>query len=282
LLLDVFLDALLDTLKTLPFLIAVYFLLEYLEHKAEAKTILFVRKSGKYAPAVGSLLGLLPQCGFSAASANLYSAGVISRGALIAVFLSTSDEMLPILIAGDVPVGKIIRILFCKFIAGMIAGFSLDLIEGKRHLPKKKKISTLCAKEHCRDEESIVKAAFIHSFKIAGFLFIVNFLLNLAVEGFGLENLDSFIFNRPVLGELLAALIGLIPNCASSVVITHLYLQGAMSAGAMLSGLLTGAGVGLLVLFRTNRNVKENLITLVLLYAFGVILGFLGGICNIL
>lgn len=274
---DALLDAVLDTLKLIPFLFLAYLLIEVIEHHAEDKTVALIHRAGAWGPAIGSALGVIPQCGFSAATANLFAGGLITRGTLIAVFLSTSDEMLPIMISKNAPAGFILKVLAYKFVAGMIAGFIIDVVERRIGRHSEKDPHDICEQEGCNCEDGVLRSALFHTVKITVFLFITSLLINIAVELLGEEHLANFILNKPVIGELLAGLIGLIPNCAASVIITDLYLQGGLSAGAMLAGLLVGAGVGLLVLFRMNRrNQKENLITLGLLYVFGVVFGLLG------
>ena len=277
------LDAFLDTLKILPFLFLAYLLIEMIEHHAEDKTTEIIHRAGNWGPVLGSALGVIPQCGFSAATANLFAGGLITRGTLIAVFLSTSDEMLPILISKSAPAGIIIKILLYKFAAGMLAGFLIDLIEKRIHSQNScKELHDICEQEGCNCEDGVLRSAVFHTIKIAAFLLVTSFLINIAVELVGEEHLADFILNKPVIGELLAGLVGLIPNCAASVIITELYLQGGMSSGAMLSGLLCGAGVGLLVLFRMNKRfLKDNLITLFLLYSSGVFLGLLASVLPI-
>lgn len=282
LLLDSALDAILDTLKLLPFLFLAYLLIELLENRAEEKTVNMIHRAGNWGPMIGSALGVIPQCGFSAATANLYAGGIITRGTLIAVFLSTSDEMLPIFISRSVPVSFILKVLAFKFIAGMIAGFVIDFIGRRRGVRSDKELHDICELEGCNCEEGILRSALFHTVKISVFLLLTCFLINVAVGAVGEEHLGNFILNRPVLGELLAGLVGLIPNCAASVIITELYLQGGMSAGAMISGLLVGAGVGLLVLFRQNRlNLRENLISLGALYVSGVFFGMIASLLPI-
>ena len=279
---DAALDALLDTLKILPFLFLAYLLIEYLEQRAEDKTVSLIHRAGKWGPAIGSALGVIPQCGFSAATANLYTDGLITRGTLIAVFLSTSDEMLPILISKSAPAGLIFKILGYKFFAGMLAGFLIDVAERRFGKSSGKDLHDICEQEGCNAEGGILRSALFHTVKIASFLLLTTFLINLAVEIVGEEHFAGFILNKPLVGKLLAGVVGLIPNCAASVIITELYLQGAMSAGAMLSGLLTGAGVGLLVLFRMNRRYRaENFATLGILYGSGVLLGLLASVLPI-
>lgn len=273
--LDVLLDTVLDCLKLLPFLFAAYFAIEFIEEKAEEKTVALVHRAGKWGPVFGGFLGVIPQCGFSAATSNLYAGGLITRGTLIAVFLSTSDEMLPILLSNNVSAPFILKVLGYKVLAGLIAGILIDFVEQRLGHTRHKTIHDMCEQEDCHCEDGILLSAIRHTVKIFLFLFVITFLLNLAVESLGAERLGSFILNRPVIGELLAGIIGLIPNCAASVVLTTLYLQGGMSLGAMMSGLLAGSGVGLLVLWRMNHDWKDSLLTLGLLYACGVVFGLL-------
>lgn len=279
---DVLLDTLLDCVKLLPFLLAAYLAIEFIEDKAEEKTVALVHRAGKWGPVIGSALGVVPQCGFSAATANLYATGIITRGTLIAVFLSTSDEMLPILISHNAPPAFIFKVLAYKLFAGILAGIVIDVAERKLGHERHKTIHEMCEQEGCRCEDGIIKSALRHTVKIFLFLLVVTLAVNLAVEALGEERLGSFILNRPVVGEFLAGIIGLIPNCAASVVLTSLYLQGGMTAGAMLSGLLVGSGVGLLVLVRMNRDWKDSLSTLLLLYASGVFFGLLAEFIHII
>jgi hypothetical protein len=274
-LIDILFEALLDTLKTLPFLFAAYLLIEFIEAKAEERTVAIIHRAGKLGPVLGGALGVIPQCGFSAATANLYVSGLISRGTLIAVFLSTSDEMLPILISHAAPAGFILKVLAFKMLVGILCGILIDLLDRRLHLSRERHIHDMCEQEGCNCEDGIFKSALIHTLKIAAFLLVVNLVLGFVIEAVGEERLSSFLLNRPVIGQFLAALIGLIPNCASSVVLTDLYLQGGMSVGSMLAGLLTGSGVGILVLFRMDRRSKDRYLNLALLYLCGVVFGLL-------
>lgn len=273
--LDVILDTTIDALKILPFLFLTYIVMEYIEHKMSEKTKTLIQKSGKIGPLYGGILGILPQCGFSAAASNLYVARIITLGTLIAVYLSTSDEMLPILISEQVSVGIIIKILLLKAFIGILAGFIIDFVLRKKE-KQTENIKHLCEHEHCHcNEKNILISALKHSLNIFIFIYITSFLLNLLFSYIGEETLASFILNKPIISELLAGIVGLIPNCAASVVITELYINGVISLGAMMSGLLVGAGVGLLILFRINDNLKENLKITLLLYLIGVVAGIL-------
>ena len=323
--LDALLDAVLDTAKLIPFLFITYMGMEYLEHKAEKHTTGMLEKAGHFGPLIGAAVGILPQCGFSAAASSLFAGGVISVGTLIAVFLSTSDEMLPIFISATM-----LRILATKAILGLISGFLLDVFmrHGRHTKAPEKHIHDLCVHEHCdcneeEEEEElhteaahtheanaddhahrhvaeehhshehaaahahaghhhhhhpkgfmgIAMPALHHTIQITGFIFFITLIITLLVEGIGAEAIGHFLSGKPIVGVFLAGVVGLIPNCAASVSITQLYLMGILNAGQMMAGLLVGAGVGLLVLFRTNDHPNENLRITIMLYGLGVFWG---------
>ena len=277
----------LDFLKLLPFLFLAYLLMELIEHKAGEKTRKLIRHSGRFGPALGAALGVLPQCGFAAATANLYAGKLLSRGTLIAVFLSTSDEMLPILVSEGAPIGVILKLLGIKLAVGMLVGFVTDLIgsfkkHGHSHRCDHDHVHDLCLDSNCGcGSHSIFRAALTHTVKIGIFILLVTLAVNIFVEFIGEDKLAAFATSVPVLGSLVSGLVGLIPNCAGSVVITELWLNGAIGAGAMLSGLLVSSGLGVLILFRSNKNLKDNLFNLALLYVSGVVLGSLLGLLPI-
>ena len=288
--LEIIEDTLIDAIKLLPFLFITYLIMEYIEHKMGHKTKHAIKKSGKWGPIIGSMLGAFPQCGFSVSATNLYAGRVITLGTLIAVYLSTSDEMLPIFISEAVSPIIILKILGIKLIIGIIAGTLIDVIAHiiRNKLLNKKQstnntdeneedeIGHICEEDHCHCNESgILKSAIHHTLSILMFIIIITFIINTAVHFVGEETIASWILNRPVIGPLIASLIGLIPNCAASVIITNMYLDKVISLGSMISGLLTGAGVGLAVLFKTNNKIKENIGILILLYAIGVISGII-------
>lgn len=273
--LDSILDALLDTAKLLPFLFLTYLAMEYLEHKAGQKAESLVKKAGGFGPVIGGALGIVPQCGFSAAASNLYAGRVISLGTLIAIYLSTSDEMLPILISEKASVVLIAELLLAKAVIGMIVGLIIDFLMRRKGVQEHEHIHEICEHEHCHCEKGILRSALSHTVQIAFFVLLITFALNLILFFVGEDALANLILNRPVLGPVLAGLVGLIPNCAGSVVITQLYLEGVISIGAAMAGLLTGSGVGLLVLFRVNHDRKENLRILGLLYSIGVLVGIM-------
>lgn len=272
---DVISDTLLDVVKLLPFLFLTYLAMEYLEHRTGNKAEALIKKAGRFGPVIGGLLGIVPQCGFSAAASNFYAGRVITLGTLMAIYLSTSDEMLPILISEQAPLGLIIKILLAKAAIGMIAGLVIDFVLRRKGVEEHAHIHEICEHEHCHCEKGIFRSALSHTAQISLFILLITFALNLIFHFAGEEALAGLLLNRPVLGPLLASLVGLIPNCAGSVAITQLYLEGVIGIGAAMAGLLTGSGVGLLVLFRVNHNRKENLGILALLYGIGVCVGIM-------
>lgn len=277
--LEVIQDALIDSVKLLPFLFITYLIMEYIEHKTSEKSKETIKKSGKFGPLIGSILGIFPQCGFSVSATNLYAARVITLGTLISVYLSTSDEMLPIFISEAVPVSTIFKILLVKLVIGMVAGFLIDLFLRIKNKNKQEdeKIVDLCEKEHCHCDHGIIKSSLKHTLNIFIFILIITVLINIAIYFIGEERIAEFIEINPVLGPVIAGLIGLIPNCASSVILTQLYLENIITAATMISGLLVGAGVGLAVLFKTNKGIKQNIKIVGLLYLIGVISGIIIG-----
>ena len=275
--LEIIEDTLIDSIKLIPFLFITYLIMEYIEHKTKDKTKEAIKKSGKFGPLIGGVLGIVPQCGFSVSATNLYAARVITLGTLIAVYLSTSDEMLPIFISEAVPVTTILKILGVKLLIGVVAGFIIDFVirlvnKGKQ---EEEKIIDLCEKEHCHCENGIVKSALKHTINIFIFILLFTFILNIIIYLIGEETIAGFLTNQPILGPVIAGIIGLIPNCASSVLLTQMYLENVISAATMISGLLVGAGVGLAVLFKTNKGIKQNLKITASLYVIGVVSGIL-------
>ncbi len=278
--LDVIIDTLIDSVKLFPFLFLTYLAMEYMEHKMGEKTKTAIEKSGRFGSIPGSILGAFPQCGFSAAASNLYAGRIITLGTLMAIFLSTSDEMLPILISEQVHISVILKLVGMKVAIGMAAGFIIDLLIKKKsiHVHSHEEsghmdIGHVCKNENCHCEEGIFRSAARHTFNIFFFIVAISFVLNTVIYLVGEDFLSNLVLNRPILGQMVAALVGLIPNCASSIAITQLYLKGMMGLGSMMAGLLAGTGVGLLVLFRVNDDLKENIKITVLLYAIGVIAG---------
>lgn len=268
--LDIIQDTLLDTIKLIPFLFITFLLIEHLEHKINNKKIITTSKT--YGPFIGSILGVVPQCGFSASATNLYSTRIISLGTLIAVYLSTSDEMLPILLANKIDILTIIKILGLKFLIGMIFGFIIDLIIRKKQEPK---IESLCEHDHCDCKDSILKSSIKHTLKISLFILISTFIINIVFAYLGEDFLSNLFMKNTIFSHMLSSLVGLIPNCGASIMITELYINNTITFGATMSGLLTGAGIGLLILFKTNKNIKENINILILIYTIGVISGII-------
>ena len=278
---SVVLDALIDTLKIIPFLFLTYLLMEFIEHKASGRTVALLEKSGKAGPAIGGVLGLLPQCAFSAVAANLYTGRVISLGTLIAVFLSTSDEMLPIMISSGASWQSVLVILGYKLTVGILMGFVIDVV---MHLLRRDKekidIDEICDNDNCHCERGLLFSALHHTLTISAFILIVTLAINALVFFVGEETLGSIVSRIPVLSHLIAAIIGLIPGCATSVALTTLGLEGIISGGTMMAGLFSGAGVGVLILARLNRRPKENLIILGLLVGIGFTFGLIFDLFN--
>ena len=312
-------DTIMDGLKILPFLFVTYLIMEYLEHRTGEKTEQMVQKAGKFGPLFGGVFGAFPQCGFSAAASNLYAGRVITLGTLIAIYLSTSDEMVPLFISAQFPVQKMIAIIGMKAFFGVVYGFLVDFIVRryrrwkKRSEIEKMKIDELCKREHCHCEEdtpkitahrgqneskdtitkasvakemssshdhshegrgNILHSAFVHTIHIFIYILIFTLLLNALIEFVGEDTLAGILQQNAFLSHSVAGIVGLIPNCAASIVITELYLNGIITFGAMMSGLLVGAGVGLLILYRVNEGTKRNIQITVILYLIGTLTGF--------
>lgn len=301
---DVLVDSVIDTLKLLPFLFLTYLAMEALEHGAGHHVQSAVEKSGHAGPVVGALLGALPQCGFSAMAATLYAGRVVTGGTLVAVILSTSDEMIPVFVAHQVPAARLFAILAVKVVVAIVMGFLVDAImhfthhsgDGHTH------IHELCehAHCHCEDDEaddhddhghhgheghghhhhghglsSIVRSALIHTLQVAAFILVITFVFGLLIEGVGEDAIAAVLADHPMRATFIAALVGLIPNCGASVVITELFLDGTLATGPMIAGLLVSGGVGLLVLWRTNENPRENGTITAFIYAAGVVVGLI-------
>ena len=271
---DSFIDAVLDTLHLIPFLLITFLVLELIEHKSKKKTKNKLTKSKRFGPIVGSLLGAIPQCGFSAVAANLFSSRVITMGTVVAIFLSTSDEMLPMMISEHKAIKELALILIFKVIVGMIIGLIVDLIVNKNEEPEH--VHELCDHDHCDCEHhGIIVSSIIHTLKITLFIFIANLVINMLILFIGEDTLSDILLNKNIFKYFIASLVGLIPNCASSVVLTEVYLNELITIGTLLSGLLTGSGIGILILFKQNKNLKENITILSIIYVVGVVLGIL-------
>ena len=277
---EILLHTLKESARLLPFLFLTYLLMEFLEHKSGDAAAKWLKKSGRVGPLVGALLGAVPQCGFSAAASGLYSGRIITVGTLLAVYLSTSDEMLPILVSHGASPLLMLKLLATKLTVGVAAGFLMDgvlrLLHRKRHMPEQEPaIEELCQREGCRCGEHFWLSAIKHTLQVMLFVVLFTLTLNLVIHGFGEDKLALLLSDRPILCNLLAAVVGLIPNCASSVVLTELYLSGILSVGALLSGLLVNAGVGLALLFRNNRPLWDSLRIVLILWCIGVAVGIL-------
>lgn len=308
---DVLADSVIDTLKLIPFLLVTYLAMEALEHFASNKVKDAVERAGTAGPVVGGLLGALPQCGFSAMAATLFSGRVVTAGTLVAVILSTSDEMIPVFVAHQEPASRMLAIIAIKVALGIVAGLLLDLVlrllhragDGHTH------IHELCEREHCHCEEAdepdededddergshgghhdhghhhghchshngvwgIVRSACVHTAQVTAFIFLISLLFGLIIEGLGVDSIRSTLAYHPVRATFIAALVGLIPNCGASVAIAELFLDGTLATGPMLAGLLSSGGVGLLVLWRTNADARQNVYVTLLVYGVAVLAG---------
>ena len=283
-LMDVFMDAVLDCLKELPFLFAAFLLLEALEHRFSERMNRALLRAGHAGPLIGALVGCIPQCGFSIMASNFFAGGVISLGTLLAVFLSTSDEAVILLLSNPGHMADIGRLIASKIVIALIAGYAVhgaEILFRRKHPGRRKRIRDLCEECGCHDGEApplrvkvgdraskgnsrrnlrhILKPALRHTAEVFFFLFVVSLLLGFLLEAVGMENVSRLFMADTIFQPVIAGLIGLIPNCAASVILTELYLEGVISFGSAIAGLCSAAGLGLLVLFRINRDKKEAL-----------------------
>lgn len=272
---EVILHGVLDTLKVVLLLFLTYLLMEFIEHKASDKLNTVMRHSGKFGPCIGSLFGAIPQCGFSAAVANLYTGRVVTVGTLIATFVSTSDEMLPVLVGGDVKIGSILLIIVYKIAVGMAIGLVIDLVMRKYGKSEEVNIDAICENDNCHCENGIFASALHHTVTVGTFVLVITLIINTLLFFVGDEMLHTSLLSIPFVSHAVCALVGLIPNCAASVALTKLCVEGIISTGAMISGLCSGAGVGALVLFRMNKHRRQNLIILGVLFAVGLVFGLI-------
>lgn len=266
---EILLDTFLDFLKILPFLFCAFLLMEYIEHKFSKKFQNKITSAGKFGPIIGSILGAFPQCGFSVAATNLYAGKIITIGTLIAIYLSTSDEMIPVLLTSGVRFSFIFLVIFLKIIIGMLAGLIIDLFNRN----KKIDISDICCDSDCHCENGIFRSSIHHTISIGMFILITTLILNTGIHYLGSERIGSILLKNTFFCPFLCSLIGLIPNCASSIVVTELYLNSSITFGSMLAGTLTGSGVALMVLLRVNKDIKENLKIISIIYLIGSITG---------
>ncbi|MBO5332816.1 MAG: arsenic efflux protein [Clostridia bacterium] len=275
---DILLDAVVDTLKVLPFLFLAFLLIEFLEHKAQDKIKHLFTRAGSAGPAIGTILGCIPQCGFSVMSANLYASGIITLGTLVAVFLSTSDEAIILLATVHNSSFEIFKLVVTKIIIALIFGYVLYFIEKKVHKGHHHHHShDLCEHDHCGCDENsgVLRPALIHTVKVFSFLLLFTLLIDLAVAFIGMDKLSHLLLSDSVFQPFLSAIIGFIPNCASSVLLTQLYIEGTLSFGALIAGLCTNAGAGMLILFRDKSKLKENFKIVGIMYICSVIPGII-------
>lgn len=272
--LDMLLESILDTVKLLPYLFITFIVLEFIEHKVSNKNQELLSKNKKVGPLIGGILGGLPQCGFSVIASRLFSSKIITIGTLVAVYLATSDEMLPIMLSEKVSFLVLLKIIGFKVIVGIIIGFIIDIIYKRKENVKVLEIKDECEDINCHcNEKGIVLSSIIHTLKIGLFILIVNICIGYLLELLGEDKIKNILLGKNILTYFIASLVGLIPNCASSVIITELYISKLITVGTLLSGLLTGSGLGILLLFKTNKNLKENILILSIVYLIGVILG---------
>lgn len=270
---EILLDTLLDAIKLLPFLFITFLLMEYIEHSFTKNGKERIKKAGKLGPFFGGLLGAVPQCGFSVMATNLYATRIVTLGTLISIYLSTSDEMLPILISQKCSFSIIIKILLIKVLIGMLAGLIIDFIIRKKTKSSNYEIKKFCDEEHCDCEHGIIKSSIKHTFNILIFIIVITLLLNLGFYYFGNDSIEKLFLKDSFFSPFISSLIGLIPNCGASVILTELYLNNVISFASVIAGLLTGSGVALLVLFKINKNVKENVKILLTVYFIGALSG---------
>lgn len=278
---EIIVDTLIDALKLIPFLFVAFYLMELIEHKFTKNSKKIIEKSGTYGPLLGSILGAVPQCGFSVMATNLYATRIITLGTLISIYLSTSDEMLPLLISNGASIKTILSILLTKIVIGFLMGYLIDFVSKKKDRTNQE-IEDFCKENHCDCNHSIIKSSLKHTINISIFILVITLILNLGINYIGLNNLKKIFLHNTVFSPFVTSLIGLIPNCASSVVISELYLNGIINFASCISGLLTGSGVALVVLFKMNKDLKENIKIISLLYGIGVISGLIIELINYL
>ena len=270
---DIIVDTIIDVLKLIPFLFVAFLLIEVLEHKLTNKNKNIITKSKRLGPVIGALLGIIPQCGFSVMGTNLYITRIISLGTLFSIYLSTSDEMLPILISEKADIKIILQIILIKILFGIFYGVLIDLTLRKIKKKQDKTNYEICDKENCHCEKGILLSSIKHTLNIVLFLFITTLIINIVFHYVGEDYLSKILLKGTILGPFITSLIGLIPNCGAS---------NAISLSSLIAGLLTGSGTALIVLFKENKNIKENIFIICLLYSLGVISGLILELLNII
>lgn len=268
---DIIVDTLLDLIKVMPFLFSAFLIIEYMEHKMNHGNGNTLKKAGKFGPFIGSLLGCVPQCGFSVLATNLYVTRIITLGTLISIYLSTSDEMILIMLAEKESILSVLFIILIKVTIGMFFGFIIDLFIKKDY----KENYEICTHDHCDCEHHPFKSALIHTLKISLFILVITFILNILFDYVGENEIKNIFNHNNILTPFISGLIGLIPNCGASVILTELYVKGVLSLSQSISGLLTNSGIALLILFKTNSNFKENMKIIGILYSIGVLSGLI-------
>ena len=267
---------LIETLKMSPIIFLAYLLMEWLEHNESDKLKNTIQNSKRFGPLWASVLGLLPQCGFSGAVAGMYATGTVTLGALLAVILSTSDEMLPVMLGAGISATIIITLLLFKLIVGCIVGFTADFILRRKNKTEEEHIHDFCEQEGCSCKDGIWLSALKHTLKVLVVIYIVSVVLDFAINLVPSETLTA-VLNFPVISQITASLIGLIPNCAVSVTLVQLYTSSALGISPLICGLLTNGGVGLLVLYRVNKNLKNNLLITLIIFLSGLVFGSVAG-----
>lgn len=279
---EIILDTIIDAAKLIPFIFVAFLVIESLEHKFTKTNEKLISTNKKVGPLFGGILGLIPQCGFSVLATDLYVTRIISLGTLISIYLATSDEMLIILLSEKVAIDIIIKVLLVKLVIGILIGYIIDLLLRKRKVEKKKDHYDICDDEHCHcDEEGIVLASLKHTTKIILFIMAVTFVVNIIMEYLGNSFIEKIFLKDTFISPFISSLVGLIPSCGSSVILTELFINKAITFSSMIAGLLTNSGVALIVLFRSNKNMKENLKIVTILYLIGAIAGLVFHIIGI-
>jgi len=269
--LEIIIDTLLDGIKLLPFLFVAFLIIEFFEHKVNNKKI--ISKNNKYGPIVGALLGLFPQCGFSVMATNLYATRIVTLGTLISIYLATSDEMLPILLSRNVDFSLIIKILGIKFLVGMISGVIIDLLIKNKN--EESVNYQICEDEHCECSHGIFLSTLKHTFNTLLFVLVTTFVINILFNYVDSRFLEKIFLKNTIFGSFVMSILGLVPSCGASIMITELYLNNMITFGSMIAGLLTGSGAAILVLFKVNKNVKDNLKILSTIYFVGSLIGLI-------
>ncbi len=281
--LDVFKDSAVDCVKMLPFLFLAFYLLEVVEQHASDQMTVMLGRSGGLGPLIGSLLGSVPQCGFSIMASDFFASGVISMGTLLAVYLSTSDEAIIILLTDPEHAKDILFLVLTKIIIGTVGGYIVLFVERrffKRDPVKARKAAEIIRRRTGSDAAAVKPGfrdllipAWNHTKEVFVYLFIFTFLIGFMMEAFGNSVIESIFLSGSAFQPLIASVIGLIPNCAASIMLTQLYMDGVLSFGSAVAGLCSSAGLGLLVLFRMNRSMKENVTVLAFLVVIAVTAG---------